>query len=133
MEDGSPEYVEAMDDAVIALMIEKKGAVDNLEEVLSVKGIDMVQFGPGDYSMSIGIPRQWSHPRVKEAELKTIKTALKMGIRPRVEFGAVMKDEDIEHYMDLGVLDFCLPGENAILYQWLNEHGKHLNDVLSKG
>ena len=58
MEDGSPEYVEAMDDAVIALMIEKKGAVDNLEEVLSVKGIDMVQFGPGDYSMSIGIPRQ---------------------------------------------------------------------------
>ena len=35
-----------MDEAVIAIMIEKKGAIDNLEEILAVKGVDMVQFGP---------------------------------------------------------------------------------------
>jgi len=43
-----------MDEAIVALMIEKKEAVDNLKEILSVEGIDMVQFGPGDYSLSIG-------------------------------------------------------------------------------
>ena len=56
LEDGSLEYVKAMDKAVVALMIEKKEAIDNLEEILSVKGIDMVQFGPGDYSLSLGYP-----------------------------------------------------------------------------
>ena len=50
------------DEAVVALMIEKKGAVDNLEEILSVEGVDMVQFGPADYSMSIGLPGERKHP-----------------------------------------------------------------------
>ena len=45
----------------------------------------MVQFGPADYSMSIGIPGQWNHPRVKEAQEYMIKTAIKMGVAPRVE------------------------------------------------
>jgi len=37
----------------------------------------MVQFGPGDYSLSLGYPGQCNHPKVKEAELKTIETAIK--------------------------------------------------------
>jgi 4-hydroxy-2-oxoheptanedioate aldolase len=41
---------------VVAVMIEKASAVENLEAMLSVKGVDMVQFGPAHYSMSIGIP-----------------------------------------------------------------------------
>jgi len=85
LEAGFPEYVKSMDESLVALMIEKKEAVDNIEEILSVEGIDMVQFGPGDYSLSLGYPGQRNHPKVKEAELKTIKTAIKKGIRPRVE------------------------------------------------
>jgi 2-keto-3-deoxy-L-rhamnonate aldolase RhmA len=51
---GSEEWVAAMNEVVIAIMIEKKGAVENLEEILAVDGVDMVQFGPADYSISIG-------------------------------------------------------------------------------
>src|SRR5919202_683168 len=65
---GSPEFVEALADSVIVLMIEKKQAVENFEAILDVKGIDMVQFGPSDYSMSIGMPGQSAHERVREAE-----------------------------------------------------------------
>ena len=42
LESGSPKYVQALEDCVVAFMIEKKEAVDNLEEILSVPGIDMV-------------------------------------------------------------------------------------------
>jgi len=131
LESGSPEYVEAMEDAVIALMIEKKGAVENLEGVLSVKGIDMVQFGPCDYSLSVGVPGQRSHPRVREAELETIKTALRMRVRPRVELRPATKKEDIEKYIDLGVRDFSLPMDVSILYHWLKENGERLGKMLS--
>ena len=82
---GSPAFVQALEDAVVAVMIEKASAVEHVEAMLSVKGVDMVQFGPADYSMSIGIPGQWDHPRVKEAEVHVIKTALRLGVAPRVE------------------------------------------------
>ena len=63
LEGGTPGFVQALDDAVIALMIEKDSAVQNLESLLSVKGVDMVQFGPADYSMSLGLAGQFDHPR----------------------------------------------------------------------
>jgi 2-keto-3-deoxy-L-rhamnonate aldolase RhmA len=37
---------------VVALMIEKKAAIENLEAILDVPGVDMVRFGPADYAMS---------------------------------------------------------------------------------
>ena len=50
----SPAYVQALKDIVVGIMIEKKGAVGALEEILEIPGIDMIQWGPGDYSMSVG-------------------------------------------------------------------------------
>ena len=131
LEAGSPEYVKAMDEAVVVLMIEKKEAVDNLEEILSVKGIDMVQFGPGDYSLSLGYPGQRNHPKVKEAELRTIETAIKKGIRPRVEIGSINYNiEDLQKYVELGVRDFNLPSEGKIIYEWLKRHGENIRKSL---
>lgn len=131
LEAGSPEYVKAMEGAVVALMIEKREAVDNLEEILSVKGIDMVQFGPGDYSLSLGYPGQRNHPKVKEAELKTIKIALKKGIRPRVEIGSIdYKIKELQKYIELGIKDFSLPSEGKIVYEWLKRHGKNIRKSL---
>jgi len=122
LEVGSKQYVKAMNDTVIALMIEKKSAIDNLEEILSVKGIDMIQFGPCDYSISIGIPGEFNHPKVKDAELKAIKTAIKMGIRPRVELGWGFTKEDVQKYVELGVKDFCNGTDVEILHEWLHEN-----------
>ena len=131
LEAGSPEYVKTMDEAIVALMIEKKEAVENLEEILSVPGIDMVQFGPGDYSLSLGYPGQRNHPKVKEAELKTITTAIKKGIRPRVEIGSInYKIEDLQKYVELGVKDFSLPSEGKIIYEWLKKHGENIKRSL---
>src|SRR5436190_14632314 len=97
LEGGSPAFVQALDDAVVALMIEKDSAVQNLEELLSVPGVDMVQFGPADYSMSLGITGQWDHPQVREAEKYVVETALKMGIAPRAE---ISRPDECGRYLD---------------------------------
>lgn len=128
---GNKDYVKAMDEVVIAIMVEKKSCVDKLEEILSIKGIDMVQFGPCDYALSMGLPGQWTHPKVKEAELKTIKTAIKMGIRPRVEIGSISyKPDDIKKYVDLGVKDFSLPSDLIIMHQWIKESAIAIRGML---
>lgn len=128
VEPGSPGFVEALDEAVVAIMIEKKGAVDNIEEVLSVKGVDMVQFGPSDYSMSIGIPGQTSHPLVREAERKTIETALRLGVAPRAEIGSA---EAARRYLDMGVKHFCIGTDLVILADWWRQHGEALQKLVS--
>lgn len=129
------DYRKASEDAVVALMIEKRVAVDNLEEILSVEGVDMVQFGPWDYGLSIGLtgetgtPWGLDNPKVKEAELKTIKTALKMGRRPRVELNNL---DLVQQYIDLGVRDFNIGTDIRILYDFWKDKGENLKKLLSK-
>jgi len=122
------DIVKMCDDAVVALMIEKKSAVENLEEILSVEGIDMVQFGPADYSLSIGLPGETKHPKVREAELKTIKTALKMDVAPRAE---ISNPEDAKRYIELGVRNFSIGTDVSILYGWWKKNGEELKKILS--
>ena len=129
------DYRKTCEDAVIAFMIEKKSAVENLEEILSVEGVDMVQFGPWDYSLSLGLsgkPKSaWSlnHPKVKEAELKTIKIALRMDKHPRVELDSL---ENAQKYIDLGIRDFCIGTDVSILFEWWKDKGVNLRKLLSK-
>ena len=125
---GSQAYVDALRDVVCMLMIEKKSAVDDLDAILSVPTVDMVQWGPADYSMNIGMAGQRGAPEVKEAEKYVIETCLKHGVRPRAEIG---KPEDAKRYLDMGVKDFSLGTDVFVLWQWLSENGKALRELAT--
>ncbi len=125
---NSPEFVQALEDAVVALMIEKAPAVENLEALLSVKGVDMVQFGPSDFSLSSGLVGQSGHPKVKEAERYVIETCLKMGVAPRVE---ISSPEQAERYLEMGVRHFCMGTDVSILRGWFQNQGEAMAKVLS--
>jgi 4-hydroxy-2-oxoheptanedioate aldolase len=131
--ESGADYIQYYNDAVIVLMIEKQGAVENLESILRVKGVDMVQFGPSDYGMSIGKPgRSYAgglHPEVIEAREYTIKTAIKMGVRPRAEIGS---PAEAEYYLNLGVKDFNLSSDVAILRAFYRQEGGALHEIVSR-
>jgi 2-keto-3-deoxy-L-rhamnonate aldolase RhmA len=129
LEGGSPAFVQALDDAVICLMIEKKQAVEDLPALLSVKGVDMVQFGPSDYAMSIGRPRESSHPAVVEAEKYTIETAHKMGIPARAE---IRDANGAARHLEMGVRHFCVGWDVRVLYDWFTQNGKAMRELLSR-
>ena len=126
-EGGQPVYVDALNDVVIAIMVEKKSCVDDLENILSVPGIDMVQFGGSDFSMSIGKPGQHNDPEVVAAEKKTIEMALKMGQNPRVE----LRDPgQAEKYLKMGVKHFCIGWDVRILADWWDTKGAEMRGML---
>jgi 4-hydroxy-2-oxoheptanedioate aldolase len=124
---GQPAYVEALNDVVIAIMVEKKSCVDNLEAILSVPGIDMVQFGGSDFSMSIGKPAQHGDPEVVAAEKYTIETALKMGKNPRVE---LRDPNQAAKYLDMGVQHFCIGWDVRILADWWDTKGAEMRGLV---
>lgn len=51
--------------------IESVPALDHLDDLLSVKGLDAVFIGPHDLSVSLGLPEQYDHPIFEEA-IRTI-------------------------------------------------------------
>lgn len=124
---GQPAYVDALDDVVIAIMVEKKSCVDDLDAILSVPGIDMVQFGASDFSMSIGKPAQYGDPEVLAAETKTIETALKKGLHPRVE---LRDPSGAEKYLKMGVKHFCIGWDVRILADWWDSKGAEMRGLL---
>lgn len=130
LEGGKQSYVDALDDVVIAIMIEKKSCVDDLDAILSVPGIDMVQFGPSDYSMSIGKTGQTTDPEVVAAERKTIETALAKGLHPRVEIGDASQ---AAKYIEMGVKHFCIGWDVSILANYWSAQGSTMIDMLSLG
>src|SRR5262249_11553640 len=97
---GGADYVQALRDVVVAVMIEKRGAVEQLEEILSIPGVDLIQWGPADYTMSIGRAGERGVPEVKAAERRVIEMSLNMGVHPRAEIGSV---DQAKYYLDLGV------------------------------
>jgi 4-hydroxy-2-oxoheptanedioate aldolase len=124
---GSAEYVEALRDIVVMIMIEKQSAVERLEEILSVQRIDMIQWGPADYSMSIGRPGQRNSPEVKAIERKVFETALRMGVTPRAEINSV---DQAKYYLDLGVRHFNIGTDLSILYNWWKTNGDSLRKIV---
>lgn len=54
---GGPDYAEGADDTILAIaMIETRAALDTLDEILQVPGLDMVFVGPADLSQALGRP-----------------------------------------------------------------------------
>ena len=79
------EYVRhANDDTLLMVMIEHKDAVANIEEILSVPGIDGTFIGPYDLSMSLGIPGQITHPKVIDAKQRVLEAARARGLVPGI-------------------------------------------------
>jgi 2-keto-3-deoxy-L-rhamnonate aldolase RhmA len=127
---ASPEeVVEICADAVVAIMVEKKETVENLQDILAVEGVDMVQCGPADYSLSISKPGDRSAEEVSEAEQTTIETALDMGVAPRAEITA---PADAEEYLDIGVCDFNPTTDLGILHSFWSEEGRALDGRLPR-
>ena len=125
---GSMDYVRALRDVVVVIMIEKDGAVQNLEEVLSVPGVDMIQWGGSDYSMSVGRAGQRGSAEIKAVERKVIETSLRMGVPPRAEINTA---DQAKYYLDMGVRHFCIGTDVNILYDWWKAHGDDVRKAVT--
>jgi len=77
-----PDYYEtANEELLIAVQIETEKALRNIDEILSVVGIDACYIGPFDLSVSLGLglPPKWDEPRLSEAFDRVLEAAERHG------------------------------------------------------
>ena len=62
---------------VVVVQIESIDAVENLKDILAVRGVDSFIIGPYDLSCSMGIPGKFDHPEFKKIMSKIMKISAK--------------------------------------------------------
>ena len=63
----------------VTVQIEDPEPLPELDAIASLDGIDMLFFGPGDFSQGIGAPGDWDHPRIAETRKLVAEAAAKHG------------------------------------------------------
>jgi len=119
-------HAEMVNSAVKVFMIEKYDAVQHIDEICSIPGVDMVQFGPSDYSLSRGWSWEEHRDEVREAEETVIRAALKHGVAARCEINSF---EQAEYYKSLGVRHFSIGDQFKILKDYWNNVGGAVRDL----
>ncbi len=85
-----PEFVEINNEDTIAIaQIERQAAIENIDDILSVPGVDVALVGPEDLSVSLGVPGETTHPRVVEAVETMIASAKRNGVVSAIHAGSV--------------------------------------------
>jgi 2-keto-3-deoxy-L-rhamnonate aldolase RhmA len=81
-----PEVIEFLNRETLAVVqFETVRSIERADELLSLKGLDVVMIGPADLSISLGIPGQFDHPRLIEAVDKVIERCNAHGVAPGIQ------------------------------------------------
>jgi 2-dehydro-3-deoxyglucarate aldolase/4-hydroxy-2-oxoheptanedioate aldolase len=80
---GGPEFFNlANQEIVVILLLETVKAFENLEQIVSVPGVDVAWMGHFDLTTSMGIPGQFDHPKFLAAMEGLISVCQKYGVAP---------------------------------------------------
>jgi 4-hydroxy-2-oxoheptanedioate aldolase len=99
------EYVaQSNENKFVMAQIEDKEAVDEIDEIVKVDGIDIIFIGPGDLSQSFGIPGEMSNSTITGAIDKIAGTCKKYN-KP---WGLPVSEDNIRTYYKMGARFFYI-------------------------
>ncbi len=70
------------ENTMVVMQVETLTAIERLDELLSVPGIDAVMIGPADLSISLGVPGEFEHPKLVAAMERIRDTCVAHGVAP---------------------------------------------------
>jgi 2-dehydro-3-deoxyglucarate aldolase len=95
-------YLDEAQNPLLVAMIENINALENLEDILSVQGLDSILIGPYDLSASMGLTGQFNNPKFLDAveyiKLKSGKLNVACGIHIVSPSVAELKERIIDGY-----------------------------------
>jgi 4-hydroxy-2-oxoheptanedioate aldolase len=99
------EYVQfANRETFLVIQVESPRAVKQSRAIAEVEGVDVVFFGPGDFSVLCGRPGDFKNPVLRQARARAARDALAAGKR----FGTLVFSVDMaKECLDLGATLLC--------------------------
>jgi 4-hydroxy-2-oxoheptanedioate aldolase len=109
---------------MVIVQIEDPEPLDDLDAIAALDGIDMLFFGPGDFSHGIGAPGEWTHPKLLETRRRVAEAALAHG-----KFaGTVAGVEQVDEFVVMGYR-FLSVGADVV---GLSQYCTSITDAFAK-
>ncbi len=90
---------EANQNTFVIIQIEEPHALNEVEEIFAVPGVDMVMLGPADFSVLTGIPGEFNHPSIRAGIERVAAAAKKAGKNWAATCGSL---EIAKNYIEMG-------------------------------
>lgn len=87
-------------EVMVMAQIESPAGVAAVAEIAATDGLDVVMVGPGDLSVGLGHPLEWSHPELVAAIDRVVDATLAAGKQPGLMY---TEPELLERYLARGV------------------------------
>ncbi|MGB3028049.1 HpcH/HpaI aldolase family protein [Paradevosia shaoguanensis] len=112
------DYLEtANKERFVCHQIEDPEALEQVEAIAEVDGVDCLFFGPGDFSVALGIPGQLHHPDVVKARQRVADAARKSG---KIAATVCGKDR-IAEYVGIGYNFLSVGADVVALAQYADD------------
>jgi len=110
-------YSKANDSIVYLPIIEDVKAIKNIDQILSVDGVDSFIIGPVDLSLSLGVPMDFTNPKFKDTIKVVIKAAqsLKKPMGTAIYGGDMFNTDTYKRFVDEGFTLLLIGGDEWML------------------
>lgn len=112
---------------VIGIQIETAEAMESLDDIVSVPGVDIALVGPDDLSLALGVPGQLDDPKYTDAVKRIIEACQRHGVLPGIACAA----PEMAHFwieQGMKVIWYCI--DSLLLWQAAKRHLEALKDLL---
>ncbi len=118
-------YKFANENRFVVIQIEDPEPMNELDAICSIDGIDMIFFGPGDFSQGIGTPGDFSNPKIAETRKLVAEAARRHG-----KFaGTVAAPATVEEYAGMGYQFLNIGADVIGLGNYCNELQAKLKSI----
>ena len=102
----------AHEEICLLVQVETQAALDNIEQICAVDGVDGVFIGPADLHASMGFPGEIANPKVKPLIDEAIRRIRKSGKAPGI---LTPSEADARHWLQCGALFVAVGADVGIL------------------
>ncbi len=118
------------ENTLVILQVESGQAVENLEKITGVPGVDVSLVGLNDLSISLGVPGEFEHPRVEEALKRVFEVCPQNGVSPAIHAPNL---ESAKKFREMGMKFLMVGSESRLLLRSARDTVRQLVGETRKG
>lgn len=113
-------------ETLVIIQIETAQALDNVEEIAAVPGVDVVMMGPADLSLQLGVPGEFEHPKMFAA-MERIAAAANAATKVWGRTAGTI--DDVARYVEAGARFICYGADIVMVKQGLETMQRDLSEL----
>jgi 2-keto-3-deoxy-L-rhamnonate aldolase RhmA len=120
-------FAQANEETCVIVMVETEKAFANLDEIISVPGVDVAWVGHYDLTVSMGIPTQFEHPRLLAAMDALVAACERHGVAPGF---LPTTPESAVHWIQKGFRLISLGSDVGVFLDGVNKFRAHVVQAI---